>query len=88
MTGGGWIDQRTLKRLDRLAGNLLAVIGVSFATALLTYFWVTTYAAAKAQAVPEPDFTQAATYGLRTCPATGCQASTCHAETGEPIPRW
>jgi len=23
---------------------------------------------------------------LRTCPATGCQATTCHAETGEPPP--
>ncbi len=23
---------------------------------------------------------------LRRCPATGCAASTCHAETGEPIP--
>ncbi len=25
---------------------------------------------------------------LRRCPATGCTASTCHAETGEPPPRW
>lgn len=24
--------------------------------------------------------------GLRQCPATGCSAPTCHAETGEPIP--
>lgn len=23
---------------------------------------------------------------MRTCPATGCQAATCHAETGEPTP--
>jgi hypothetical protein len=25
---------------------------------------------------------------MRRCPATGCTASTCHAETGEPTPRW
>jgi hypothetical protein len=25
---------------------------------------------------------------LRRCPATGCTATTCHAETGEPPPRW
>jgi hypothetical protein len=25
--------------------------------------------------------------GSRRCPATGCAASTCHAETGEPAPR-
>jgi hypothetical protein len=29
----------------------------------------------------------ASTGGLRRCPATGCAASTCHAETGEPPPR-
>jgi len=23
---------------------------------------------------------------MRVCPATGCAAATCHAETGEPIP--
>ncbi len=40
--------------------------------------------AAYAQSSPGPS--ESGT--LRRCPATGCTASTCHAETGEPIPRY
>lgn len=40
--------------------------------------------------IPKPTIADGAVAGtgapLRRCPATGCTASTCHAETGEPIP--
>ncbi len=42
--------------------------------------------------IPEPTIVDGADAvagaPLRRCPATGCSAPTCHAETGEPIPGW
>lgn len=40
--------------------------------------------------IPEPTIIDGVDTGggtpMRVCPATGCSAPTCHAETGEPIP--
>jgi len=36
--------------------------------------------------IPEPTMLPADSSAMRYCPATGCGATTCHAETGEPIP--
>lgn len=40
--------------------------------------------------IPEPTVTDGSPDGstMRQCPATGCSAPTCHAETGEPIPHF
>lgn len=37
--------------------------------------------------IPEPTVEATVDTAVRQCPATGCTAATCHAETGEPIPR-
>jgi len=45
--------------------------------------WYIEQAQASAQASGEDAPSDTTPDGMRTCPATGCSASTCHAETGE-----